>query len=175
MSNKNIATMTYDSSTEPWPPPSTSTPTVTTTGAIPEELPPRPHITHRSGLRDFFTFRFLRSYSLRGLGTDKRKRWRRIAMIIALLILTATAVETVVILFLVGGWVLGIIFIFVHLILLWTTGWSLAVIGDSVGTKRACGLTFVSLPFPFFREVYELDLIDRERLSTGLTKRLYYA
>lgn len=155
-------TSTYEPSPEPYPAvPSNATAAAST---IPDELPPRPHTTSRSGLRDFFTFKFLRSYSLRGLGTDTRKRWRRILMITTLLILTATAIADFILLFLIGLTTFGIVFLVIDVVFIWTTAWSLAVIGDSVGTKRACGLTFVSCICTFtdqFRKgIYVLSIHD---------------
>lgn len=66
-------------------------------------------------------------------------------MIITLLILFCTSIINIIITFLIALWVPGIVFVIVDVLFLWAVAWSLAVIGDSVGTKRACGLTFVSV------------------------------
>lgn len=110
---------------------------------IPDELPPRPQPTvQRGGFRNCLTFKFLRSYSLRGV-RDRRTKFRRIAMIVVLFILAGMAVLDFVFT-IISNLGLGIVFTILDVFFLWAMAWSLAVIGDAVGVKKFMGMTFVS-------------------------------
>lgn len=59
-------------------------------------------------------------------------------------ILTATSFVDFIFLLITGAIVVGIVFAVLDVIIVLVIGYSLAIIGDAVGTRRVCGIAFVS-------------------------------